>query len=297
LFDVDSKIPNLALMKLSRYHKANGDDVTLTRDFDLGRYDLIYASIIFRKNRSMGEAIRAYYHGTKVILGGTGWDLSIRLPEGIEHLIPDYDLYPGLQESIGFTTRGCIRKCYFCVVPEKEGRFHHEEWMHPRNWHDPRFENIQLLDNNWLADRSWFFETSEWIISRNLKLRENGLDIRLVDDEIAKQLSRIKLQNTLKFAFDSLEDEPAVLRGIEILKRNGVRVRDNVFFYVYVRDDSQYDSGVERCRKLKEWGSSPFVMFDPESEPTPRIRRLQRWANRIWIFHKIDIEEYTRRKI
>ena len=115
IFDVDSKIPNLALMKLTAYHKQCGDSVELYSPLFKKDYDKIYASKIFNfSDRSMLDESR-------MTIGGTGWDLKKNLPDEIESLVPDYSLY-GYPHNIGFTQRGCRLKCSFCVVPEKEGK-------------------------------------------------------------------------------------------------------------------------------------------------------------------------------
>lgn len=289
LIDLDSKIPNLALMKLAAYHKAQGDQVGFTVD-DPNR---IYASIVFDWNRDKLNGLKLLYPEAEVIIGGTGYDLTTKLPEEVERIRPDYSLYPGLNQSIGFTTRGCIRNCSFCVVRRKEGKL--TRWQHPEEFHDLSFNRIQLLDNNWLADREWFFETSSWIIDHKLKLTENGLDIRLLDKENAAQLKQIRFERGPLFAWDNEADIEAVERGIDILKETGFGLRHNIEFYVYVGGDEDYDSGVRRCRILKAMGTNPFIMVNKNGNITPRIRKLQRWANRKQLFWTMDLDQYDRR--
>lgn len=286
LIDVDSKLPNLALMKLSAWYRAQGAEV----GFNVTDPDLILASVVFKRNKARALGMTKLYPGIPVQLGGTGYDLKTSLPEEVERIRPDYSIYPGLNYSMGFTTRGCIRRCPFCVVPEKEGRL--TRWQHPSEFHNPAFKEIMLLDNNWLADREWFFETSDWIISQGLKVREHGMDIRLIDDELAAQLARMKWAAPLHFAYDSEAITESVEQGIDCLVRNGINVRQNVRFYVYVDSDQDYDSGVRRCRWLKAHNTTPFVMFNIDRPRTERIKHLQRWANLAWIFRSCDIDQY-----
>lgn len=285
LIDVDSKIPNLALMKLSAWHKTQGDTV----GFDIENPDLIYASIVFKKNVYKLAEIKKKY-GEKVICGGSGIDLDKKLIDTIEYIKPDYTIYPEMDYSLGFTTRGCIRNCYFCIVNKKEGKL--TRWQHPSTFYDQQFKTIQLLDNNWMADREWFMETSTWIINHNLKLIENGLDIRILDKELAEHIAKFKMAKPLKFAFDSDRDKEPVLQGLRLLKDAGVNTRQNVQFYVYTHNDNQYESAVNRCRTLKENGTNAFVMFNSDSPRTDRIKNLQRWANRKWLFWGMDIDQY-----
>jgi hypothetical protein len=290
LIDYDSKIPNLALMKISAYEKSLGNEV----GFNINDPDKIYASIVFDKNRKKLSGLKKFYPEAEVILGGSGYDLSIKLKDEIEYLKPDYDLYPNNQHSIGFTTRGCIRNCYFCIVPQKEGRL--VRWQHPKEFHDERYKKIMILDNNWLADREWFFETSQWIIDKKLKLREGGLDIRLMTDEIAEQLSKFKLDRPLHFAFDDMKSKDKTLRGIEILKNHKINTHHSTTFYIYCNDDSQYEDTLERVKILKNIDVNAFVMINQNTKITRRMRQLQRWVNIPMLFWKIDISEYDRKK-
>ena len=132
LIDVDSKIPNLALMKLSAWHKERGDNVALLRgsQVELGdKPDKIYASIIYKKNRHSLDYLIAQCPDI-IDIGGSGYDLKKELPPVIEAMRPDYSLYPECDYSIGFASRGCIRHCHFCIVHDKEGYFRRVQ--HPR---------------------------------------------------------------------------------------------------------------------------------------------------------------------
>jgi len=313
LIDWDSIIPNLALMKLSQYHKAKNDIV----GFNIEDPDLIYASIIFKKNRHSFEtkidSPKYTYPGVRTIIGGSGFDLSVTLPAGAELLKPDYSLYDGMicqkchrkkgycrckgnppvgniYYSMGFTSRGCTRKCSFCIVHEKEGAFHIVQ--HPRDFHDPKFDRIDLLDNNILLKKEWFFEITDWIMENGLKANfSQGLDIRLLTVETAERLAQLKRWRGIpwKFAFDHLNVEPAVRRGIQLLKDAGIDTRHNVQFYVLIGYDTTEEEDIYRCRLLKELGALPVIM---KYRSTPWTRRIYRWC-RPWIFWSCDIDDYN----
>ena len=291
LVKTDSEFPNLALMKLSAFHKAQGDII----GFNVAEPDLVYASVIFKKNRHLTDGIQYLYPEAEVKYGGPGYDLTTELPKAVEFIRPDYSLYPSISHSMGFTTRGCIRKCYFCVVPEKEGTL--KRWQHPREFHTDEFKTIMLMDNNWLADKDWFLETSQWILNKELKVWEHGMDIRLLDREIVARLARLKWAKPLHFAFDSDDIANSVESGIQLLNQGGVDVRSKVRILVYMDNSSQeeLDSVLARCRSLKKWGATPLVMFNIDKKPTKTVNHLRRWTGRPWLFWKFDFPEYNKK--
>lgn len=291
LIDIDSRIPNLALMQLSAYHKSRGDEV----GFGIPDPDMVYASIIYSKDRHMADGLRFMYPDAEIDIGGSGYDIRKRMPE-IESLKPDCSLYPDCTYSLGFSTRGCCRHCPFCIVPEKEGAFRIA--CHPSTWYDPSKAEIVFLDNNILTDKSHFLGICDWVISKNLKVDFNqGLDIRLMDLEIAEKLTQLKPRNVFKFAYDSAGYRASVSRGIEMLKRAGFDLRNRSHFYVYCNGDEDYADAVARCREIKAWGSVPYVMVNPEGKITRRVRDLRRWGTRSWITMSCDIEDYGKVRI
>ncbi len=299
LIDVDSKIPNLALMKISAYHKAQGNDVGFT---NTDNPDLVYASIIFKKNKHKVDGLPFMYPNAKIDIGGSGYDLKKKLPDEIEFMKPDYSLYPGCDYSIGFSSRGCIRNsktCPFCIVPIKEGKFQRNQT--PEEWYNPGLKKIMFLDNNILADPDWFFEITEWCIEKDLMVWfTQGFDIRKMTHDIATKLLELKTWKSIFFAWDHIEDEATIKEKIQVLKDAGFTDRNlkrDVQFYVYVDSDAEYDSGVYRCRELKKLFCNPFVMFNIDNKPTPRIQKLRRWANKKPVFWSCDIIDYNRKII
>lgn len=294
LIDIDSKIPNLALMKISAYHKALGDTV----GFDTTDPTRAYISCIFKKNKAKADGaalmLKLQCPDIEIDIGGPGYSLTKILPDAIEGQRPDYDLYPGTDFSIGFTTRGCVRKCPFCIVPIKEGYLHRVARI--EDIHDPRHSSIKLLDNNVLADMDNFRRIADYCIEHDLKVDlSQGLDARLLTAEAATILKDLRPMKTWTFAFDSLSYRPAVERSVRLLKEAGINVRGLVQYYVYCDDSSgEYgiESAIERCRLLKEWNTNPWVMLNIDRKPTKAMRHLKRWANQKQIFWSIDISDY-----
>lgn len=294
LIDADSTIPNLALMKISAYHKAMGDIV----GFNVEDPDKVYCSIIFKKNRHMADGLRFLYPNADIDIGGSGYDLKKTLPEYIESMTPDYTIYPDNKSYYGFTSRGCIRHCPFCIVHDKEGGFRRifgdVDSALRSIMGNHELTEMTFLDNNILADRDWFIELCNTLHSRFPKMKvdfNQGLDIRLIDDESARALSKLRPITKWKFAFDMMSYKDKVTKGIEILNRY-IKVRSMVLFYVYVDGDYQIPDAVARCRILKENGATAYAMLNLDVEHTKRMKTFKRWT-RPWLFWSCDFDENT----
>ncbi len=257
--------PNLALMKLSAYHKAKGDEVYL--NFPLRQPDITYASCVFTWNAKGRTTVP-----NGAIVGGSGIDLKAELPPEVEHIMPDYSLYPNINFSMGFTSRGCIRKCKWCIVNEKEGGIRlvariYEFW-------NRQHRKIVLLDNNLLAAPNWR-QTMEDLIAEGLEVDFNqGLDIRLLNEESISYLKRVKAKE-LRFAFDHIGYEKAVREGIELLLANGVGSRKLRFYFLYSFADD--DMCVERVKILASYNVEVYPMLykGPDGkEPRRRILKV-----------------------
>jgi len=265
-FDVNKRrrtFPNLALMKLSSWHKAKGDEIFL--NFPLCQPDLIYASCVFTWNSKRAVGLNSPIHS-----GGSGIDLKVKLPPEIEHIMPDYTLYPDVDFSLGFTSRGCNRKCPWCIVPEKEGRI--QAWASVYEFWDRRHKKIILLDNNLLASPNWQ-ETLTTLIKERVEVDFNqGLDIRLLDEEKARYLNQVRTK-ILRFAFDDMAYERAVRKGIELLLNTGISSR-KLSFYVLVGFDGD-NTAKERVEILKSYNVDIYPMVykdrsgeEPKLEPS-----------------------------
>lgn len=254
----DAPKHNLALMKLSAHHKACGDEVSL--NLPLWPADKTYASILYEKNLSHFHA--DVCGGPAYVVARRNGSIRIRdevcgplLPE-CEAMAPDYGLYPGCDYSLGYTFRPCARGCAFCVV----GSLRHPDVKHHSIWefHDSRFKKICLLNNNTFMDPRWR-ETFEEIWDAKLTVvDENGYDLRLIDDEKAAALKKTRWDGKIHFAWDRMQDEAAIVRGLECLKK--VNLRSNAHVYVLIGWDTTEAQDLHRCQVLKDLGFDPYIM-------------------------------------
>lgn len=295
LIDIDSTIPNLALMKVAEYYKRGGHIV----GWNVDAPDMAYISCIFVRNRNRAISctymLKLLYPDIEIDIGGPGYSLSKVLPQQIEDTPPDYDIYPNCDYSLGFTTRGCIRSCSFCIVPQKEG---HIKFIQPiEKVHDKRHKAIKLLDNNVLAMPSNFKRICSYCVENNLRVDfSQGLDARLLNDDLAHELAKVKPLSCFDFAFDSLEYEQDVRKAVSLLKKHGIHTRNKVQFYVYTTKDMDGPTGIKsalkRCEILRELGTNPYIMLNIDEETSQIMRDLKRWANRKPLFWSTDFREY-----
>lgn len=296
LIDVDGHhFPNLALMKLSAWHKRQGDEVEWWWGF--GQYDRLYLSKVFDETYS--PDIPEPFNATEIIKGGTGYGLDSKLPDEVEHTFPDYSLYPKLtgfggpvkeQTAFGFLTRGCPRGCPFCIVAGKEGRQSVKVADLSEFWRGQG--NIELLDPNLLAcpERMSLLEQ---LADSKAKVNFNqGLDIRLTTPEIAAALGRIRVKR-LHFAWDNPCDDlrQHFLNFNEWYPRKSPSGKA---VYVLVNFDSTMEENLYRIYTLRDLGYDPYVMvYDKPNAPT-EIKRLQRWCNSKFIFRSCtEFENYS----
>lgn len=261
--------PNLALMKLSAWHKKQGHEVTLNGP----KADLNYVSCVFTKRKAEATRLVEYF-GDKVKFGGSGFgDYSVNLSNEIELITPDYTLYPDFEFSIGFTSRGCIRRCPFCIVPDKEGKIRE----HSKLSDFVRHKKVVLIDNNFLASPAWEDKLIE-MIDRDLAVDFNqGLDIRLMNERMAELLAKLKPEK-IRFAFDDIKVEKKIVKGIKLLKSAGYDISfHNVMSYVLVGYNSTIEEDIYRCELLHGLGVLSYVMV---YEGSPKIlHQLKKWSN------------------
>lgn len=308
LIDVDSKIPNLALMKISTYYKSLGERVEFVQ---AGKeYEKIFASAIFTKSKSECMKIKEFY-GDKVEIGGTGWDIKKTLDHNIEICKPDYGLYTveeiarrmrgiGTKEhkikkateivnaGMGFTSRGCVRKCPFCFVPKKEGALRHDTPI--ADIINPRSNVIILNDNNLTADPNCIDKLHE-IRYRGLVVDINqGCDVRLINDEIAKALSEVTHLRSLHYAWDLMGFENQIMEGIKILSKYIKPYKHMCFMLIGY--NTTFEEDMYRFKKLTEMKIDPFAMIYNENEKGDiRLKHFARWVNSR-IYKSCPFEEY-----
>jgi len=289
LIDIDGhNFPNLALMKLSSFHKQQGDLVEWYSGIE--HYNRVYMSKIFAFTPDETRVIQS----DEVVRGGSGYKLFNQwLPKEIEHICPDYSLYPMFSDAYGFLTRGCVNKCSFCIVPKKEGdiRKHADitEFLDGR-------KSAILMDNNVIAS-DWGLSQIEKIISLKVKVDFNqGIDCRLIarDKSIAKLLKRVSWIRYIRMAYDSSAITEEVKTAIAYLKEAGIPAY-KMFFYMLVKDGQIKDAEM-RALNLDFLGCKPFAMpyrdLDNNLPPTVEQRKFANWVNQPQAFKSCTYQEF-----
>lgn len=289
LIDVDShNFPNLALMKISAYHKHKGDYVEWWNG--LKHYDIVYQSKVFDSTYS--KDIEFCINADQVIKGGTGYGLSDRLPEEIEHMMPDYSLYGIIDTAYGFLTRGCPRGCKFCIVGEKEGLRSIKVADLSEFWTGQK--EIKLLDPNILACEDHENLLLQLVESKAWVDFTQGLDVRLITKENVHLLNQIKTK-MIHFAWDNPKQDLTehFIRFNELSKLNDRRKK---CVYVLTNFGSSHEEDLHRVYALRELGYDPYVMIYDKPHAPKFTRHLQRWVNNKRIFRTIEkFEDYDYR--
>ncbi len=290
--------PSLPLMKLSAYHKAMGDEVEMY--MPINQYDLVYASKVFSFTDDIDT--NSVIQADEVKKGGTGYCINVKngrevfdnsknssLPREIEHIYPDYALYPQYKYAVGFLTRGCPRNCGFCVVGEKEGLCSKQAADLDEFWRGQK--EIKLLDPNILA-----CENNESLLKQLAESKARvdftqGIDIRLTNPDNIELLNKIKV-TMLHFAWDNpKQDLTKYFRRFS--EHTKIKSDRNKVVYVLTNYNSTLEEDLYRIYKLRELGYSPYVMIYQKENAPREIRRLQRWVNCRWIFRTVNkFEDY-----
>lgn len=291
LIDVDGhNYPNLALMKISAYHKAMGDSVEWWWGFE--HYDRVYMSRVFDDTYS--QDIPAPLNADQIVRGGTGYCISSQLPYEIEHMCPDYSLYPERikDTAYGFLTRGCPNNCPFCIVSQKEGQCSRKASDLSEWWSGQK--NIVLMDPNILAFREHMDLLGQLADSGAWVDINQGLDARLLTAENIEAIKRIRIKE-IHFAWDLMKNSKRIVHGLNLWKRYGKRNRHGKWGTVYVLTNfnTTMAENLYRIYKLRDMGFDPYVMVYDKPHAPKEVRHLQRWCNNRIIFESCQrFEDY-----
>lgn len=311
------RFPNLVSMKLSGYHKEQGDDVELKLNYEkLMEYDKVYISKVFSDTEVPEEVLVL----DNVSYGGTGffYDKAPKLPEEIEHHFPDYHLYDEwvksqlaagnrrieyrfyLDYSIGFLTRGCFRKCPFCVNRNYSKVSAHSPFL---EFYDPARKKICMLDDNFFGCPSWKEMLQELQSTGKAFLFRQGLDERILTDEKCELLFASKYDGDYIFAFDNLEDAVLIESKLKLIRKYTDKVPKFYCFTGFDRND-KWDEDfwkqdifdlLIRIEILMKYKSIPYVMrFNRyvESPYKGMYITIARWCNQPSFFKKKSLREF-----
>lgn len=281
LIDVDShNFPNLCLMKLSAYHKAQGHQVCFWNP--LFYFDVVYKSRVFTDTYSKDNI--TVKNAGQVIKGGTGYGYGPDLPDEIEHSYPDYSLYPQYSETAyGFLSRGCPRGCGFCIVGGKEGRKSRKVADLSEFWRGQR--EIKLMDANLLACPDHEKLLLQLAKSRALVDFSQGLDIRLITRDNVALLNQVRTK-TVHFAWDN-PDEDLTRYFRQFLEWTSIRNPRLRRVYLLTNYGSTHEQDLYRVETLRQMGFDPYVMIYEKPTAPPITRHLQRWVNNKRLFYAI----------
>lgn len=289
LIDVDGhNFPNLPLMKISAWHKQQGDQVQWYQPMFSGHLDRVYMSKVF----SFTSDYEYYIDANEVIKGGSGY--CIELKDGKEIFHNQYDkwlppeiehIYPELTENTayGFMSRGCPRGCSFCHVKDKEGQKSYKVADLKEFWNGQK--NIVLLDPNTIACREWKDILQQLIDSRAWVDFSQGVDIRLMNEEKAKMLKRIRIKN-IHFAWDRYEDKEKILPKLQQFKEITNWDKRRMTVYVLTNYDTTVEQDLERIYTLRDMGYWQYVMVYDKEHASDQTKKIQRWVNFRAVFEK-----------
>lgn len=302
-----TNFPSLPLMKISAFHKNKGDKVKLVTT-SLERFDILYLSKTFNLDLQKIPKLLYIPQANKYIKSGSGFAIEIEngrevykkendkpLQEEIENIYPDYSLYPELTngKAYGFLTRGCPNNCPFCIVTKKEGFCSKKVADLKQFWRDQK--EIKLLDANILAckERENLFQQ---LISSNAYIDyTQGLDARLIDDDIANLICKTKIR-MVHFAFDLMKNEEGILKGLKIFAKYFQKDERAKRVYILTNYNTTLQEDWYRVKKVTELGYTPYIMIYQKGTQPQFLTDLARWSNCMYLQRSIDFEDYIPRK-
>lgn len=300
LIDVDGhNFPNLALMRISAYHKARGDIVEWWWS-DFVHYDIVYMSKIF--SDAYSPDVPAPINADKVVKGGTGYAIHLQdgkevfnkeedkdLPAGIEKMFPDYSIYPQFPYAVSMTSRGCPRGCAFCHVAAKEGRCSIKVANVSDFWCGQ--DEIKVLDPNITACRDKRDLMQQYVDTKAKIDFTQGLDIRLLNQRDIEDLNKMRI-GTLHFAWDNPQDD--LKSKFQDFAKSFRRKTNIGTVYCLTNFNSTLSQDLYRIYTLRDLGYDPFVMVYNKPAAPKETRRLQRWCNNKIIFKSTTrFEDYN----
>lgn len=302
LIDVDGhNFPSIPLMKISAWHKTQGDAVEWYRPLTSGHCDMVYMSKVFSFTQDYQYVVDA----DVIKRGGSGYAIRLRdgketydtnkdqpLPEEIERQFPDYTLYGITDTAYGFLTRGCPRACAFCHVAKKEGKCSRKVANLSEWWNGQK--NITLCDPNLLACKEHMDLLEQLRDSKALVDMNQGVDARLLNEGNLEALNAIHIK-TIHFAWDLITQSDSVQRGLLLYADKGRVNKSRVFVYILVNFNTDREQDFERIYKVREMGFMPYIMiYDKEHLPIGHeLRMIQRWCNNPFIWKSCKrFEEY-----
>lgn len=311
---LDGNLPNLALMRLSAWHRDQGDEVHFERSPErlLGepQYDRVFASCIFTKTRPAAEVFQSDFRECYPYVGGTGWDPGIGPKLDVDLFVPtqftavDYSIYPDFTASLGFTQRGCRFKCEFCVVPGKEGRPVPAQTI-AQIWRgDPHPRKLHLLDNDFFGDPGWEDRIAE-IRAGNFRVCINqGINVRIINDQAAAAMASIEYRDDqfrrrrLYTAWDNVGDERVFFRGVDRLEEHGVP-SSHLMAYMLIgfATDETEEALIYRLERMKARGIKPYAMTYQPPRGQIALKRLldfERWVN-TGLYRVVRWQDYDQR--
>ena len=303
LIDVDGhNFPNLALMRISAWHKAQGDDVEWWWS-DFIHYDIVYKSKIFSDEYS--KDVPDPLNADKVIKGGTGYCISlvdgievfdksknISLPDEMEKCFPDYSLYPQYPFAVSMTSRGCPNNCAYCHVVPKEGRCSIKVADVKDFWNGQK--EIKVLDPNITACRQKRDLMSQYRETKAEIDFTQGLDIKCLNDFDIEDINAMRIKN-IHFAWD--DPKKNLVEKFKYYAANGKKTRHGSYGTVYclTNFNSSMEENLYRIYTLRDLGYDPYVMVYDKPHAPQEIKRLQRWVNNKYIFNSCKrFEDYGR---
>lgn len=297
LIDVDGhNFPNLALMKLAAWHKKRGDTVEWYDIF--GDYDRVYMSKVFTHTPDFGQVI---LNAREIVKGGTGYDIESCLPDEVDRTMPDYSIYPFIDRktAYGFLTRGCIRKCPWCIVPKKEGMIC--RYMDVDDIAVEGRTNLVLMDNNFLAAGDYALEQLDKIAERGYTIDFNqALDARLVTDEMADRLARVKWSRYIRFGCDtSAQIEPCYVAIEKIIERG--YTKEFSLYTLLHGDIRECYERISYWRGVFNWRvkcfAQPELNFKKHRQDIPQWQKdMAQWACKMPLYKAIDFKDFEPRK-